>query len=620
MPVKKILSFISLAFFLFAVIVVILSFKGGGGVGDAGVADIEGRELEYKVYDDQNNLSIYITSSSSKRDFDRSRKPAHRERTLLNDIKGIIYKGGKFKNDLKFSGDSGYVENEFKNFLLKDKSRIESEDILLTSKSFFMEGNSLIKNKSATNFELKTLEGIAAKGMSYHMEVGVVNLFGTTGTYIRSGKKYQFKCKRLMVLNKINRVVFKGDAEIYGEDSIMRGREIILKFTKDFKKLLRTDIRINAYFRAAGDRKGEFREMSGKKIIAAFTKNEQIKNIDITKNGKIYINSRESKLKAESDLILVRFDPDTSKLKRVKLMKSGSVRASGKRSFDINSQRIRVNYDDAGEIIFCNAQGDTSFKMKDYNGNTTLLRYEPPENLIFLKGEKSLIQKDENRFVSPEFEINTKEGKLSSVKEITSVINLKSENSIFSKSPVFVHAKRVEIDDKSGSVIYSKDVSLFQGDTKLNSDKVEIGGDNKIKVSGSVDLKFKNGDKVVSIRGKELNIDPEKNLLKIDGKGTIKEGDNSLSGDLLDIKFNENKEISFVKGEKNIEFKRKKISGESDKVEWGFLKKMITFISNARLIKTNSGTSKGDKIIFYLENEKVVIESADGKRSETKIE
>ncbi len=620
MPVKKILSFISLAIFLFAVIIVILSFKGRSDADDAGADEIIGKELKYKVYDERNNLSVYITSSSSKRDFDKSRKPAHRERTLLEDIKGVIYKSEKFKNDLKFSGNSGYVENEYKNFLLKGKAIIESKNILLTSNNFFMEGSSLIKNKTPTNFKLTNLEGVARKGLNYHMEIGAIDLWNVSGTYIRSGKKYKFKCKRLMVLNKFNRLVFKGNAEISGDDSTMRGREIILKFTKDFKNLIRTDIRGKSYFRTKGEKRGEFSEMSGRKIIAAFDKNEKIKKIDILKKGKVVVNKGGSKINASSGIIYIIFNELTAKTKNIKLLRSGRVIASGKRSFDVTSKKIDISYNDAGEIDLCNARGEASFKMEGYSGNTFRLIYAPPENKISLKGAKSVLQKGENKFVSSEFGIDTKEGKLSSEDEITSVINLKSENSIFTKSPVFVHSKRVEIDDKSGTVTYNKEVTLFQGDTKLNSDKVKIGNNNSIDVTGSVNLDFKNGEKDIRIVGKSLSIDPEKNLLEIKGKGALSEGENSLSGDQLTIKFNDKKAISIIKGDKDIEFKRKEISGKSDKVEWDFIKKIITFISNASLSKSNSGTSKGEKIIFYLENEKVVISSADGKRSETKLD
>ncbi len=620
MPLKKALSYISIAIFLFVVILVVLSFKRGEGVGKAGEDEIIGRELEYKVYNDQNNLAVYITSSSSKRDFDSARKPAYRDRTLLNDIKGIIYKGEKFKNDLKFSGNSGYVENEYKNFLLKDDARIESEDINLNSDSFFMEGSSLISNKSLTNFRLKNLEGVAKRGISYHIDIGAINLFNVSGTYLRSGKKYNFKCNRLMVLKKYNRLVFKGNAEIKSVASTMRGKEIILKFNKDFKKLIRTDLKGKAYFYTSGDIRGEFREMSGKKIIASFDKNENIKKIDISKKGKVNINKGGSTIKAESDLIQIYFDKLSSKLKAVKLLKRGKVTAKGKRSFDISSNKIRVNYNEAGEVSLCLTSGDTFFKIKEYSGNTNVMNYIPNESSISMRGKKSVLKRGDNRFVSTEFKFNTKEGKLTSEDEITSVINLKSENSIFSRSPVFVHSKRVEINDKSNVISYKKDVSLFQGDTKLNSDKVEFNDNNKIEVSGSVKLEFTNGKNGIIVSGEELSIDPDNNLLKIKRKGRLNEGDNSLSGELITIGFNENKAISIIKGEKNIEFKKNEISGKSDKVEWDFIKKIITFISNARLTKSESGTSKGDKIIFNLKNEKVVIRSSDGKRSETKID
>ena len=620
MSLKKILSFISLGIFLAAIIAIILSFKGGSGVGKSEVDDIIGKGLKYKVYNEFQELSTKITSTSSKRDFDKSRKPAQRERTLLTDIKGVIYKSKKFKNDIRFSGNSGYVENEYKNFLLKEDARIESEEITLSSDRFFMEGNSLISNKSRTDFKLKNLKGIARKGISYHMEIGVINLLKASGTYIKSGKEYHFKCNRLMVLNKFTRVVFKGNAHIQSDDSTMRGKEIILRFNKDFKKLNRTDIRGKGYFYTKGDKKGEFRELLGNKIIAEFDENENVKKIDVSKNGIVNLNGNGNRLKAESHLIYIRFDHISKKLKSVKLMRNGKINVTGKRSFNISSRRIRVLYNKEGEIENCNTHGKTEFTMSKYSGNCQQLNYYPSEDKMTLTGEKSVLIKGENRFVSPEFLINTKEEKLSSDKEILSTIQLESDNSIFSKLPVYVSSKKIEIDDKSGSVVYSTNVSLFQGDTKLNAERVEIGKNKSIIVSGKAILNFTNSEKGISISGEEIKIDPDKNFLYIKGKGVLGEGDNSLSGESLVVEFNDNKKISRVTGENKIEFKRKGVSGKSEKVIWMFNEKIITFITNAQLIKADSGSSKGDEIKFFIEDERVVIKSASGKRSETKID
>jgi len=619
MPVRKILSYISLGILLFAVIIIALSFRGSG-VGKADTDEIIGRELEYKVFDSDNRLAIYITSSSSRRDFDPSREPAQRDRTLLKDIRGTIYKGEKFKNDLTFSGRSGYVENEYKNFMLRENAKIESRDIRLTSDYFFMKGNSLISNRNPTEFKLESLEGIARRGIKYHMTIGALDLFNASGSYIRSGKKYRFRCRRLMVLKKYNRLVFKGNAEIQGTDSVIRGREIILKFSKDFKRLHRTDVRKKAYFRTAGKKKGEFREMSGKAIFATFGEGGEIRKIDISKNGKLIIRQEGSRLEARSKLIYLRFDNETSRLSQVKLMRGGRVISSGKRSFDINSRRIRVTFDHKGDINLCATHGETSFKMGDYSGTTPRLIYRPPRELITLKGEKSEIRKGENRFVSGEFSVNTKEGKLSSGEDITSVIQLETGNSVFSKSPVFVHSKKVEIDDRTGSVTYREEVSLFQGETVLNSDKFHIGQNNKIRVSGSVKLEFKNGENEIRVKGNELTIDSEDSSMEVLENTVLQEGENSLQGGKIRIEFNKKNEIGVIQGEKDIEFNRKEISGKSENVEWDFRQKIITFLSKASLKKSSSGTSRGEKIVFHMESEKVVIESGDGKRSETKLD
>ena len=620
MSLKKTLSLLSFAILLILVTVVVLNFRNTHGTGAAGDEHIVGKGLNHKVYDESQKLSAEITSVSSVRDFDRSREPAQRERTLLNTISGVIYKGKKFSSDLRFSGNSGYVENDYQNFLLKDNARVESDELTLTSDNFFMEANSLISNKTTTRFVLKTMEGIAKGGMNYHMKLGVINLLKAAGTYIRNGEKYHFKCNRLMVLNKFNRVVFMGNAQIKSVKSTMRGKEIILKFNAEFKNLLRTDIRGKGYFYTTGDRPGDSREMKGNKIIAVFDENENINKIDITKNGIVKINSKKSRMEARSDLLYIRFDHRTTKLKFVKLMKKGRVIASGKRSFDVSSKRIRVFYDEKGDISQCNTTGDTVFTMDEYTGSTPKLSYAPPEDRITLEGEKSELRKGNNRFESPEFIVNTREEKLSSDKEIRSVVSLKSENSIFSKSPVFISSKKIEIDESSGTVTYSDSVMMFQEKTRLSADTVKIGDNKTIVISGNGRLTFTNSEKEISVSGGVIGIDPDKDVLNIDDKAVINDGENLFSGKSLIVEFGGNNEIRKISGDGNIEFKRGGISGKSQKAVWKFSDKVITFLTNARLIKTDSGTSVGEEIQFFIEDERVVVKSAPGKRSETKID
>ncbi len=620
MPLKKILSFISLGIFLAAIITIILSFKGGSRVKKSDVDAIIGKGMSHKIYDENNHLTAEITSSSTQRDYDETRSLAKIERTLLTDIKAVIYKHGEFESDVKFSGGSGYVENGYNDFLIKDKARIESDEALFLSEKFFMEGSAMISNDESTEFVLKNIKGNAEKGLNYILKYRVLDLFKASGIFVRAGKNYNFSCNKLMILKKLNRIVFRGKSLIKDADSSMKGKEIILRFNDDFNQVKRVDILGKGHLFYKGKDGKESREISGKVIAGFFNDTGDIKEIKVSKKGIVNLYSNGNRIIAVSKLIYISFNPQTNKLSSVKLLRSGTIESKGKRPFIISSEKITIDYDKNEEIEKCITHGDTKFKTEGYNGSCNILEYFPEKSFMILKGEKSVLEKGVNRFVSPEFLVNTKEEKFSSDKEIRSTIQLESDNSIFSKLPVYVSSKKIEIDDKSGSVVYSTNVSLFQGDTKLNAEKVEIGENKSINISGKAKLNFTNNEKGISISGEEIKIDPDKNFLYIKGKGVLSEGDNSLSGESLVVEFNDNKKISRVTGEDKIEFKRKGISGKSEKVIWKFNEQIITFITNAQLIKADSGSSKGDEIKFYIEDEKVVIRSVDGKRSETKID
>ncbi len=620
MSLKKIFSYLLLIVFFSILLIVIVSIGGNSSVEKVADEKIVGKGMKYKVFNEQNILSAEITSSSTKRDFDESREPAQRYRTLLTDINGTIFKHGNFKSDINFSGKTGYVENEYKNFLIEGDAKILSDEVTLLSERFFMEGNSLISNKHLTDFSLKKLKGTAKKGIEYHIKIGVINLFRASGTYVRDEKEFHFRCNKLIVQKKKNRIIFKGMAVLSSDDSTMRGREIILRFNEGFKKLNRTDIRGNGYFHTKGEKAGEFREIIGNKIFTFFNDKGKIRKINVIKKGIINLNHQGSKVKAESRLIYLRFYSNQNGLKNIKLMRSGKVVVEGKKSFTVTARRVRVKFNKKGKIENCNTQGESEFKTGEYHGSSKNLSFFPSKNLITLNGNRSIIEKKGNRFRSTKFSVNTKEEKLYSDKEITSTIHLNSGSSIFTESPVFVSSKKIEMEEKKNIIRYIGNVKLFQGETKLTADKVEISNDREIKITGKVTLTFKNGKEEILLSGEKLRIDPDDNRLFITGKGVLREVENTIESDHLDIGFNDNNEISRIIGKKDVVFKRKNLIGKSDNVLWKFSNKVIVFSGNAVLSKKGSGKSSGDEIKFFLNNERVVISSFHGKRLETNMD
>ncbi|MEN8153553.1 MAG: LptA/OstA family protein [Acidobacteriota bacterium] len=620
MVLKKIIGIISLAVFLIFIFLVVFKLRGKIDTSRVVEEVISGKEMTFKAYNSDHNLVFEIKSSDSEKDFDMSRKPAQRERTLLKNIKGTIYKKGRFKSDTHFSSEKGYVENNNQNLLLKKNALIESEEMRFASDKFFMEGNSLVSNDTSTDFIIKDLQGTASRGLEFHVRINVINMFGTSGSFVKEGKTYDFKCKKLVILDNRNLVVFKGNAIIEGDDSTMKGNEISMFFTDDFKKIKRSVLKGNSYFYLKGKKSGEYREAMGFRIGAAFNDNGKVNRIEVKKNGIINLRRTNEKIKVESDFISIKFNEISEKTEQIRTLRGSRIISKGKRKFDISSKRMRVHYGKNGDPEYCYAKQDCLFKMDGYSGSSDKLDYEVKKNFVKISGRRSILEKKGNRFVSTEFNLNTKEEKFYSESKITSSIILDSGNALFSKSQIFISSKKVEILEKAGSIKYSGDVNLFQGDTKLYSDILEIIGEKEIKASGKTSILFKEKNNDIFISGGELGFLQEENSIQIGKGGSLKEGNNSLNAQTLKIEFNKENNINRITGIDKVKFMREKISGISDSVVWEFDKKFLVFNGNASVAKEKSGLTSGNIIKFYLEGEKVVITSPDGSRSKTTIE
>lgn len=620
MFLNKVIRILSLVVFIGIIFLVVFKLKGKSDTGIEAEDIIAGKEMTFRAFNSESKVTFEIKSSDSEKDFDMSRKPAQRERTLLKNIKGKIYKKGKFKSDTFFSGDDGYVENNNQNLLLRGNAFMESKEMRFDSEKFFLEGNSLVSNNTSTNFRLKDLEGTASNGMEFHIKINVLNLFDTEGLFLKNGKTYDFKCDKLIVMDNRNKVVFRGNAVIESVDSTLKGNEISMIFTESFEKIKKSVVMGNGYFYLKGKKSGEYREGMGDRIGTFFNDNGKVSRIEVKKNGIINLRRGSERLRAESNFISIKFNDINEKTELIRMLRGSKVLSKGKRKFDIASKRIRIHYDNEGEVENCFASEKCFFKMEGYNGSSDKLKYEVKNNLVLINGKRSILEKKGSRFVSSDFFLDTKAEKFYSESEITSSIILNSSNAIFSKSSIFISSKKVEILEKTGSIKYSGSVNLFQGDTTLRADELEIKEGEEIKASGNASITFKDNDTEIFLSGGEIGFIQKENTIQVGKGGILKEGNNSLKANSLKIEFNDKNNISRITGTEKIKFNRDEISGKSDNVDWEFIKKFLVFRGNASVSKEKSGLSSGKVIKFYLEGERIVITSSDGVRSKTTID
>jgi len=604
---------------LLVVTVVILSKirrKSGGNIIEKDIT--VGKELLYKVFNSSNKLALEIRCDSSKKNIDELQSEKS-DRMNLYGIKGIIYKKGKISSNTNFSSTKGYVESNFSTLFLNGEVKIESKDLLLESDHILMEGNSLISTDCNVEYWLKDLDGISEKGLEYHIKIDVLNFFSTTGNFIKENKKYSYKTDKLIILGKLNKIVFKGNSLIQSAYSKLKGNEITLVFTDDFKKISRSVVTGDGYvlIKEIGD--GNFKEARGGRIGVILAENGYLRSLDIKKNGILNIKRDRDKLKIEAGSIFVKFNPENDKISFVRNLRGSKINVSGKNRFIINSNRARIHYNKNGEVISCIAITNCEFKFKGISGTSGKIEYEPKNEIALISGKRAIVERSGSRFISSDFKIDLKNGKLFSDKEITSTINLNSSNPIFTGGSIFVKSKKIEIVEEKGKVKYSDNVKLIQDNTEITCDFLKIENKSFFNLDGHVIVSLKDSDNDVRLEGANLLMSDKNDRIEINGDAKFIYGDSSVSGENITVFFDSKKGIKKITGEKDIIFEKVDLKGKSDNISWDIIKNEIIFSGNAFIAREKSGETVGEIIRYFPENDRIVISAKKRKRSKTTI-
>ena len=97
--------------------------------------------------------------------------------------------------DVKVSADHGTVENNYHNFFVSNNATITSEEMIMKSKNFYLKDRNILHTKEKTNYQIKTIEGVAKDGIKYNIKLNILSFFNSKGTYERNEKKYHFRAK-----------------------------------------------------------------------------------------------------------------------------------------------------------------------------------------------------------------------------------------------------------------------------------------------------------------------------------------------------------------------------------------------------------------------------------------
>lgn len=585
------------------------------GEDSTSVLTVDGMKMVHVTYNKLHQKTMELKCTEAVKETD--------DKTVMKDIEGMIFKKGRMNKDIKVFGNRGYVANNSNDFFVEENARIASDDFDVRSRDFLLEDQAEMYTDKKVQYGTRDLNGVARDGMRYYLKVNVLKFFKTRGHYKRDNKEFEFKTDILWVIDEEKRLVMEKNAVIQEEGSILRSSWIYLLFTDEYKHIKEAASQLDSYFYIENKEKKEIKEIKAVNITSFYDESGKMSKVVVFKNGEILLKNESNQTMITSEHIEMNFNPVSGNLSSISIPSPGQVENTGKTQFRIIADKITANYNEKGEISFCEGIGNCDFIVNDYRGNASTLTYDIVKNSLQIRseGEKEarVITRD-NTFNSKLFNVNTKKKILSSTQGVKSVIVLTKANVLFSMDPIFINARMFTIFEKENKFKYEKPVSLVQGDITLNTQILEITDENKIETStGRTSLTFKTVGREVAVVGDSFIFNADEKNIAISGTAVIKNDINILKADRFTLNFDDKNEMTHIFGEGNVNFNKDDITGVSGNVKWLFNEDILILQDLPQVTKRDGGTTLGKELQIDLKTNKITILSSATDRTETII-
>jgi lipopolysaccharide export system protein LptA len=615
MKFKTILKFF-LGLFLIATIIYVLSgIKGKSDVDYHVETRADGEGMIFASFNKEHRKAIELKCLESER--------KDKGRIVMKKIEGLIYKKGRMNKDIKVFGDHGYAENNLHNFFIEKNARLISEDFTITSDHFTMKDRAEVLSSVPVSYRTDTLTGSAAGGMGLYLNVNTLKFYDTSGTYKRDGREFNYRTKVLWFIEKEKLLVMEKETVIRDDRSVLRGDWITLKFSDDLKRVIETTSQKGSYFYFKDSETNEIKEIKSENIQSFYDEQGHMTRLVLVTDAQAMLKNNDNQTTIASDLLEMDFDGPTGKPKKLNVPRRGRIENIGKTRFRVSADTLLADYDENGELRFCEGEGSVRFIVEEYRGVTGAIKYNIKNDSIVLNGENTEMVNNQNTFQSNTFNIDSKEKILITPGSVKSIIRLEKDNVLFSKDSIFINANKLTITKKENKFSYDRGVNLNQADIVMEAGKLEILEESKITASGRVSMSFTSDGKDMSIKGGEVIFNSQDGRIDINENAIIKSGENLLKAANIVIWFKDGTQIDRITGEEDINFIKEDLSGYAKKVEWRFQDEEMLLMGSPYIIKRSSsgdgGRTAGKVLKIDLKTDKITILSDESDRTETII-
>ncbi len=299
-----------------------------------------------------------------------------------------------------------------------------------------------------------------------------------------------------------------------------------------------------------------------------------------------------------------------------------------------NSLKFALSQD--GRLIEFRALGQA--RLVDMDGETEEERIVEGESLVMVEAREDLQIKGnvehEASLSSKNYKISAKEIILDTeknnleasenVKVILNPGNGKKTMGFFSQDKsIFITSEKMRYSAEEERFIFTEGVKSWQEKEILHTDELSVDqGTGKIECIGQVQSIFPYESKKsqnqgnVEISANKMDYNPEEKAITFSGACSLKANEVKLTSKAIKIQFNEDQgEMQKFLATGNVIIVQQQSEARGEEAHFDLENETIVLLGNPVLIDKDKGRTEGEKLTFFIADDRIVVENQGQERS-----
>jgi lipopolysaccharide transport protein LptA len=536
----------------------------------------------------------------------------------------IIFLKKREGKDVFIYGNEVVYDKDWNHFVLSGQGKVKYEDLVIESVSLHYDNKrELFSTAKGVSFSSEGFSGTAQR-LDYLMEQEKLHLQENVHLRLRPNLETSLPLiaqgKRLEYSRKSRQGMMDGGVRLFHGESRATASNLKFDLSAD-EENIRTLV------------------LKGK--AKALIREEEEENI--SSSGRPSSFSQSAMREVEAEEIELRAFPDFQKVQAVEASGDCSFKfVSSSGSFThILAESVKFLFDQEGELREFQAlkkarmidQEENSEERRLIEGDALIIKDKTDILLVKGKGPyEARVASSDSEVFAEEISISLDNNNLEVKKGVKVILNSKKGEEkrigLFSKEyPVLINAKEMRYFDEQKRFLFNGDIKAWQEKRILLAEEIALYEETgKILSRGGVKSIFPHKPKDeekeerVEISSDKMTYHPEQNLIFYEKRSSLKVKDIDLRAQSVSVYLGEEEgDMEKIIARENVVIVQNLGEGRGEEAIYDPDKESVVLLGNPVLIDKDRGITRGDKLTFYLADDRILVENKARERSATVI-